>query len=290
MNLKEYLKEKRSTLSDSSVNTYASILKSLHKKVVDNKDIERDDFNECERILHFLRDIPVNKRKTILSALVVLTEKNEYRTRMNEDVCDYNREIDRQEKTETQRENWIEESEIRDIYTILENDAKILFKKNNKTTSDMQQIQNYVIISLLGGIYIPPRRSVDYCAMKIKNVDREDKTHNHINKNKFVFNKYKTAKTYGCQEVEIPQQLKSILNRWIAINPTDYLLFSSNQQKLTSPQVTRMLNQIFGKQVSTNLLRHIYLTDKYGKLQAEMQRDSHDMAHSMSMQADYIKK
>ena len=73
-------------------------------------------------------------------------------------------------------------------------------------------------------------------------------------------------------------------------NPTDYLLFSSNQQKLTSPQITRMLNKIFGKNTSTDLLRHIFLTEKYGKVQDEMEADSQAMSHSSAMQALYIKK
>ena len=104
---------------------------------------------------------------------------------------------------------------------------------------------------------------------------------------------YKTAKDYGEQVVDVKEkapEFNAILSKWVKSNPTDYLLFSSNQQKLTSPQVTRMLNKLFGKNTSTDLLRHIYLTNKYGKLQAEMAEDAKDMSHSSSTQALYIKK
>ena len=81
-----------------------------------------------------------------------------------------------------------------------------------------------------------------------------------------------------------------LLQKWCKINPTDYLLFSSNQEKLTSPQVTKAFNKLFGKKTSTNLLRHSYLTGKYGKLQEEMVNDSKEMSHSPATQALYIKK
>lgn len=291
MNIKDKLEELRPNLSESSIKTYSSILRNLHKKVFENQEIEKSNFDKCHEILEYLRDVPPNKRKTILSALVVLTDKDEYRNVMNEDVSDYNKEIQKQEKTETQRENWITTDEVREVFDRLENDAKILFKKSNRTTSDEQQIQNYVIVALLGGIFIPPRRSLDYCAMKIRNVNKDED--NYINKNKFVFNKYKTAKTYGQQELEIPQQLKNILNRWIAINTSDYLLRDKNGNQMNSTKLNQHLNRIFGgKKIAVNAMRHTYLTDKYKKTSEESKQLANDMSamgSSSNMADTYIK-
>ena len=291
MNIKEELKTLRPNLSEGSLKTYASILKNLHKKVFENKEIEKSDFNEFRKILDYLKDVPPNKRKTILSALVVLTDKNEYREIMNDDVSNYNKEIQKQEKSETQRENWITTDEVREVFNRLENDAKILFKKSNKTNADMNQIQNYIIVALLGGVFIPPRRSLDYCAMKIKNIDRDED--NYIDKNKFVFNKYKTAKTYGKQELAIPQQLKNILNRWIAINDSDYLLRDKNGNQMTSTKLNQYMNRIFdGKKIAVNAMRHTYLTDKYKQTSEEQKRLADDMSamgSSTNMADTYIK-
>jgi len=291
MNLKEELKKLRPNLSDGSIKTYSSILRNLHKKVFENQEIEKSNFDKCNKVLEHLKDMPPNKRKTILSALVVLTDKDEYRNVMNGDVSDYNKEIDKQEKTETQRENWIETDEIREVFNRLENDAKILFKKQNKTNADIQQIQNYIIVSLLGGIFIPPRRSLDYCSMKIKNINKDED--NYINKNKFVFNKYKTAKTYGQQDLEIPQQLKNILNRWIAINDGEYLLRDKNGNQMTSTKLNQYMNRIFGgKKIAVNSMRHTYLTDKYKKTSEEtkkLEKDMSDMGSSTNMADTYIK-
>jgi hypothetical protein len=38
------------------------------------------------------------------------------------------------------------------------------------------------------------------------------------------------------------------------------------------------------------MLRHIYLTGKYGGVMAQQQKDASNMAHSTNMQHDYIKK
>ena len=37
------------------------------------------------------------------------------------------------------------------------------------------------------------------------------------------------------------------------------------------------------------MLRHIYLTSKYGEVKQDMQEDAKLMAHSVSVQRDYIK-
>ena len=291
MNLKEELKKLRPNLSDGSIKTYSSILRNLHKKVFENQEIEKSNFNESKKVLDHLKDMPPNKRKTILSALVVLTDKDEYRNVMNGDVSDYNEEIQKQEKSETQRENWIETDEIREVFNRLENDAKILFKKQNKTNADIQQIQSYIIVSLLGGVFIVPRRSLDYCSMKIRNINKDED--NYINKNKFIFNRYKTAKTYGQQELEIPQQLKNILNRWIAINDGEYLLRDKNGNQMTSTKLNQYMNRIFGgKKIAVNSMRHTYLTDKYKQTSEEskkLAKDMESMGSSENMSINYIK-
>ena len=49
----------------------------------------------------------------------------------------------------------------------------MLFNKGNVSNPELQRIQNYIILSVLGGMHIPVRRSKDYVDFKIRNVDRE---------------------------------------------------------------------------------------------------------------------
>jgi hypothetical protein len=66
-----------------------------------------ENFKDDKKILDFLKDVPPNRRKTILSALVVLTDDGKYRDVMNKDVSEYNSEIAKQELTPAQEKSWI---------------------------------------------------------------------------------------------------------------------------------------------------------------------------------------
>ena len=156
---------------------------------------------------------------------------------------------------------------------------------------ELQQIQDFIIVALLGGLFIPPRRSLDYCCFKIKNIDLEKD--NYLDKNQFVFNTYKTAKFYKQQRVDIPKDLKTIVTKWIKVNPTDYLLFDTNKNPLTSVKLNQRMNKIFGKKVGVNQMRHTYLTDKYGDTiskQKQINADMTEIGSSGTQSKVYIKE
>jgi len=287
----ERIAENRPNISKSSIKTYNSILNSLYKKVFKTSDFDINNFDKTDIILDHLKTLEPNKRKTILSALVVITDNKEYREQMLEDIKDYNIEQNKQIKNDNQKKSWVDKDTIVKLYDRLKKNAMILYKKDNKTPSDYQDIQNYVILSLLGGLYIPPRRSKDYVNFKIKNVDK--KADNYISKNNLIFNSYKTFKTYGTQIVEIPKELKTILNKWISINPTEYLLFDINNGQLSNVKLNQRLNKLFDKKVSVNQLRHTFLTDKYGDMidkKNELTDDFKMMGSSIKQEKIYIKK
>ena len=110
--IEEIIIDKRPNLSKSSIATYKSILKSIHKASFDDKDIDIKDFDKTKEILKALDEKPITTRKTILSALFVITDNDIYRKKMLEDITDYNKEIGKQEKTEKQKDNWIEKEDI----------------------------------------------------------------------------------------------------------------------------------------------------------------------------------
>lgn len=291
--LKEFIKEKRPTLSASSITTYNSILTNLYKKVFGDKEIETKKFNETDKILKHLEDLPPNKRKSVLSALVIITDSKIYREKMNGDIQDYNKEIGKQEKSETQEANWVSQDDIREKYNQLENEAKLIYKKQHIKPSDLQQIQDYIILALLSGVHIPVRRSKDYVDFKIKNVDKEKDNYVNDKWNELVFNSYKTAKTYGEQKLSLPPKLKLILKKWVSVNPTSYLLFDKNGNPLTNVKLNQRFNKIFGKKASVNALRHSALTEKFGeqmKKQKELAKEMSDMGSSIGMSETYIKE
>jgi hypothetical protein len=291
-NISNYIKEKRKNISNSSLKTYESIIRNLYKKVFNDEEYKLDKFDkENEKVLKYLKDLPSNKRKTILSALVVITNNKNYREVMLDDIKEYNKVEAKQEKSESQKENWVDSETLDKMMKVLYHNAKLLYKKENKNATDYQEIQNYIILCLLGGYYIPPRRSLDYSNFKIKNID--NKNDNYMTSKSLVFNTYKTAKTYGEQRVDLPKELKLILNKWIKINPTDYLLFDSSYNQLSNVKLNQRLNKLFGKKVGVNQMRKTYLSEKYSDLidiKKDLDKDFQDMGSSSLQENIYIKK
>ena len=131
--------------------------------------------------------------------------------------------------------------------------------------SDFQQIQQMLILALLGGLFIPVRRSLDYTAMKKSGQINKEKE-NFFDKKQFYFNAYKTKRAYGLQTLPIPPPLKKLIDKFATLMPhTDFLLVDSNSAPLTSVKLNQRLCKIFApKKTSVNLLRHAYLQDKFG--------------------------
>jgi len=291
MSLRQELKSKRNNLSESSLTTYSSILKNLYKKVFGEGQIKLDDFDKTKEIIEYIKDVPPNKRKSILSALVVLTDNEDYRKLMLGDINKYNSFIKTQQKTETQQENWIEKEKIKEVFDKLEKDAKQIYKKQSLTMIDLQSIQEYIIVALLGGLFIPPRRLLDYTEFRVKNINKDE--HNYYNRGSLYFNHYKTQKHYGEQSVKVPKILQAILMKWIKINPNEYLLFDVNGNKLNSVKLNQRLNKIFNGKISVNNLRHTYLSDRFGdtiEKNKQIANTMEQMGSSSSQLEVYVKK
>ena len=84
--IKEYILNKRPSLSDSLLTTYACILKNLYGKIFGKGLVNLDNFEDCSTVLNYLKDILPNNRKTILCILVIITDNDCYRELILEDV------------------------------------------------------------------------------------------------------------------------------------------------------------------------------------------------------------
>jgi hypothetical protein len=133
----------------------------------------------------------------------------------------------------------------------------------------------------------------------------EDTSHNYLDIEnwEWVFNNYKTEKTYKQKKIAVPEELKEILQVYLKFHPCSkqikkktfepvpFLAHQDGKPINTSTEMTRMLNKIFGKKVGSSLLRNIFLTDKYGKVAKEMANDVSEMGTSIQVANDnYIKQ
>lgn len=294
--VKEFIKSVRPNLSAGSLSTYTSIVTNLYKKLFGATDkYNLENFNtQYKDVLEHLKDIPAERRKTTLAALVVLVPediKDKYRKPMMDDIEESKGQAVLQRMTQKQEENWVSQEEIRQVYERLYNKIENLTKKNI-TVDSMTTIRDVILLALTSGLYIPPRRSLDWSEMKIRGFDK--KADNYLLKNKLVFNVYKTAKTYGQEVIDVPESLQVLLKKYMALLPSgqEYLLVNKNGRKMTSVSIALALNKIFSKAVSVNMLRHSYLTEKYKDVPAltDMMDTSRKMGHSLTQALEYVKR
>lgn len=291
MDLSEILKKKRPNLSDGSLKTYKSILTNIYRKCYpEDNEIDLAKFDNVETMMGHLKDVPFSKRKTTLAALVVITGNKDYNKQMMSDIGEYNDEQLLQKK-DGKFEEMIPISDVEGILKKLEGEAKLLYKKAKLEMGDFQKIQNYILLCLTGGIFQPPRRSLDW-KMRIKNYDVEKDNYIDLKKKVFVFNNYKTAKFHGAQTEPIAKALVPILKKWVGILPDDmeYLLFDNKGGALTPSQITHRLNIIFDKKISTSMLRHIFLTSKFANVNLKDLTDTAEAMGNTPLQAlKYVK-
>lgn len=194
------------------------------------------------------------------------------------------------EKSETQKENWMSQDEIAAIHKELDDKVNAIENKSKLTEKEHKMVEDWLLLSLY--VLQPPRRNMDYYMMKFGLGD--DKNFNYVclDKGMYHFNNFKTSK-YGVEEIEIPDKMKSIFKQYLeltGLKAGDFVLFQKDTRRTSSNIITKALNRILGKKVGSSMMRHIYLSNKYGDVKEEQTNDAEFMSHSKTMQGNYVLK
>jgi len=300
-------------LSESSIKLYLTNLRKLN----DGEPIKNLKFlDKPELIKEKLADYKPTTARTfyiaIVSCLAVLKDKSKKMEKLwktyTEQMLTLNKDVQVQrasgEKTETQAANWIEPEEIESKYEALKT-AVDGFKDSAKINKGQYtKLLQYMVFSLYK--LIPPRRNLDYQQMyvckKAPTAD-EDKNFYDVDAGEFFFNRFKTAKMEGQIMMKVPTELKEVIDLYLKHQPlmrdTKKLktfcipfLVSFTGEKLDKiNSITRVLNAIFSpKKIGSSMMRHFYLSNKYGDVSSEMKEDAAAMSHSIATQKEYILK
>jgi integrase len=193
------------------------------------------------------------------------------------------------EKSETQEKNWLTWDEVMAIFNKLKEKADEVEKKPRLSNADRKTMEHYMILALY--VLQPPRRN-DWYYMVLGKGDDDKKNYVDMKGGKYYFNNFKTAKS-GKEVIDIPEEIIPCLKTYISkmnLTEGDYLLFPDDENRGNSNRMTKSLNSIMGKKVGASMLRHIYLSHKYGKVMKDQEQDAEFMAHSVAMQKDYVKE
>ena len=305
---KTVLKQNKPNLSVGSINTYLSVFRTIAINI--KKDLnEVEDFIKYQtEILEYMDSITPTMKKSRIAGVISLLKSDsmddktkeavkKYNTEMLRAVSEYNKTSSDQVLSDRQKENFMPWDEIMEIYSKMALIANQLWKipKDQITHDIFEILQHFVLLSVY--VLLPPRRSLDYAGMKIRNENNSpESTDNYIIQKRykwqFVFNSYKNSTRLGKQIVDMPNTLKDILKKWMQINKGDYLIFSKNNKQVQSTKINSMFANIFKRPIGPSLLRHAYMTKMFGNVDLKKLEDITDSMGSSDIKTmlQYVNK
>ena len=287
--IRTQIKNSRKEITESSVNAYIISLRMLHDACFEDhkgEQLNSKFLHDFEKINKCLGDIEnKNTRKNRLTAILVALDSEDkpdkklidkYQTVLKTLMIDVNKQIQSQEKSETQKTNWIEYDQIKTVLNKMLEDINKdnLFSKEKLSKTEYGLIQKYVLLRFY--VSHPMRNNVsDTKVLSQKEYDdlKEDEQlkNNYLikdkNKYKFMLNNFKNVKRIGAKVITIDDNIAKLLSKWLKINTSGWMFTLNNgKEPLTSNAVTKIMNSIFneyadGKKISTSMLRHISISD-----------------------------
>jgi integrase len=309
-NLTDLLKDKG--LSDSSISLYLRNLEKLNG----NLPLKNFNFlNNLDYVKEMLNKYKPNTQRAyyiaIVSCLGVSKDDkkavklySKYYKLMNDKAKEI-KETPTEDMTETQKKNWLDWEDVMTRFNELS--AEVLQFSKNKDISPLQYISLLSYMTLALYVFLPPRRNMDYQKMNIVKKYTEslpiDRNYLSLDDGELIFNVYKTAKSMGQTKVKIPDDLMKVIMIYLKFHPlikgklkkdtnVSFLVNFEGQALTNNNSITRILNKIFSKDkklISSSMLRHIFLTKKYGENLKERENDAVKMGHSVATQGEYIK-
>ena len=283
-------------ISATTRKLYMHNLSKLNK----GKPIKNLNFLIPPTILEGLMNIKANTRRTYIIAIVSALKgrpEAKYKklyTRYYEELMKLNAELKTNTtKSEKQKTNWMTQEDIIDKCDSLCEVIPEIEGKKKITEDQYTRLLHCVILSLY--VKQAPRRNKDYTDMLVVKQLPSDTDYNYLNINdwKWTFNNYKTKGTYNSVSMDVPDDLVRILKVYLTYSPAakelkkkkpspcPFLMHQDGRVINTSTEMTRMLNKILGGKVGSSMLRNIFLTDKYGDVNKEMEDDVKAMGTSL---------
>jgi integrase len=253
--VRENLKKERPNLSVSSQNTYVSLMSSLSKKL----DVETyDNFvsTNVKVVMKHIEELKsVSAKKTVLSALYILTKEAEYKAQMDEFITQTNKQYRTQTISDKRKDAYLTPEQVKEKYEEV--------KEKLKRSPSSENYVNYIIAALMSGARgIEPRR-LEWSQVVFLDDDTNKTEANYLDlkKSVCVFNQYKTRAKHGVQQVKIPADIMKKIRLWVKINPTNRLLVTKTQKPMSANQLSHRIGEIFGDKVGVSVLRSIYVSE-----------------------------
>jgi hypothetical protein len=305
------LKKFKPDLSDKSLKVYNNTINKILKDLDGCDDLEC--LKDTKKVIKYLdsKDVSfLTKRNYYNTIIVFLQAKNkpeniikiyqDKRDKLNDEYTEFQKSG---KKSEKQEKSWATLDELNDVKNKLRIETDKINKKDDYTKKDLQTVQNYFILTFY--LNTPLRNDLNNTkVIKLNQYNKlseeEKKESNYMvygSKNFLSLSQYKTAKKYGLKKIDLSNDIIKAFRLWYdKFNPNkEYLLINLNtKEPMTSHQLTLTLTKLFkkylNKNISTTMLRHIVLSEKFGDVKKEMKEMADKMGHDVNTQQNiYVK-
>jgi len=315
--LQDKIQKLKPNLKESSIKLYLTNLKKIYREIEceGRKEIfnfdNLDFLNDYDKVMKTLEDENSNTKKNRLIAVVVSLQATEadkkliekYQKSMLELAEQSNENYKKQEKSDKQKENWVEYKDLVNLVNEMLKRIKKhgILKKDVISKAEYNLLQEYIVLRFY--LNFPLRN--DLAEVKvISNKDEDNKIDNflHVDGDKItlLLNDYKTAKTFGPQEYELDEKFSKIVRIFLKHNTSGWFITKTNRQDpISANGITKLLNRLFmrelDKKISTSMIRHITATHdrKNDKTLAELEELKKKVQkrylHSVSTNHEYRK-
>jgi len=181
---------------------------------------------------------------------------------------------------------------------------KEMRKNIDKSDIDKNTLQDFILLLLYEGKYIPPLRN-NYATLNITEPQESLlSSENYLickdGKNEILINSDKVDKKMGSAKYKINKSsiLNKYLNKLLEIRKNenkDYLLENADGERLSCNGLTKKLQKIFlkyfDKKISSSNLRHIFISNLSPNLtNKKLDKIASSMRHSLQVQKSTYKK
>jgi hypothetical protein len=296
-------------LSPSSIKLYLSNLERLNDELpLKNLNFLKDIDKTTDKI----KDLKLTTQRGYLISICSILEMYKTKKTINDlykkyyeimiNLNDKLKAIPTNVMTDTQKKNWASWDDIKTKFNELEINVDEFINNTQISKANYSKLLEYMVLSLY--VLLEPRRNeyTNVYIIKKYNPNMSDEF-NYLSyeDSKFIFNKYKTSKKKGQEIININKELMDVINKYLKFHPLlkgkkinkntkEIFLVNFDGEHLANPNgITRILNKIFGKRISSSMLRHIYVSDLYGPIVKKMEQTAQNMGHSVETQKAYIK-
>lgn len=302
--MEQIIREYRPDVKDSTIGAYVRSLTKLNGLLGENPEYTPD------KVLPVIESLHYTTQRNILNSLIVYLKATDnppskiksFIEKRDKHNTQYKEEQMSGKISEKQKPNFVSLDSVREMLEKIKPEIDVIKKMPKAGITLNRANRNLFSAYTLFQFYITAPLRNDFAMMEMttrrayNKLSLDEKRHKNYmlfekNKINLMLNNYKTAGTYGEKTIPMDKKVERLMRNFVKVlgYKTGDVVFPYSSNTLTQLLI-RTSKKYINKKIGTTMLRHIYLSDKYGESKLESQADAEKMGHSVKTQQDvYVK-